>query len=139
MKSVQLALSVVNRLLMYRKNLGLGVDERSPLEAALYASPSLPNALLIVPTIVDYLYVWFSPALQAMAVRLLKKFAEGFSMSLLVCMGMDGTTIRETFASRLMSPTCGAEVKVAILELVTICLDKQPGWSLHTTDTQASS
>ncbi|OXU27052.1 hypothetical protein TSAR_008593 [Trichomalopsis sarcophagae] len=127
MKSVQLALSVINRLLMYRKNLGLGMDERSPLEAALYASPSLPNALLIVPTIVDYLYVWFSPALQAMAVRLLKKFAEGFSMSLLVCMGMDGTAIRETFASRLMSPTCGAEVKVAILELVTVCLDKQPG------------
>ncbi|XP_014236684.1 nucleoporin NUP188 homolog [Trichogramma pretiosum] len=127
MKTVQLALSVVNRLLMYRKNLGFNVDERSPLESALYASPSLPNALLIVPTIVDYLYVWFSPALQAMAVRLLKKFAEGLSMSLLVCMGMDGTAIRETFASRLMSPTCGAEVKVAILELVTVCLDKQPG------------
>ncbi|XP_014214205.1 nucleoporin NUP188 homolog [Copidosoma floridanum] len=127
MKSVQLALSVVNRLLMYRKNLGMGKDQRTPLEAALYASPSLPNALLIVPTIVDYLYVWFSPELQAMAVRLLKKFAEGFSMSLLVCMGMDGTAIRETFASRLMSPTCGVEVKVAILELVTVCLDKQPG------------
>ncbi|XP_058808412.1 nucleoporin Nup188 isoform X2 [Phymastichus coffea] len=126
-KSVQLALSVVNRLLLYRKNLGIDTEEHSPLEAALYASPSLPNALLIVPTIVDYLYVWFSPALQAMAVRLLKKFAEGFSMSLLVCMGMDGTAIRETFASRLMSPTCGAEVKVAILELVTVCLDKQPG------------
>lgn len=127
MKSVQLALSVVNRLLMYRKKLGMDMVERSPLEAALYASPSLPNALLIVPTIVDYLYVWFSPALQAMAVRLLKKFAEGFSMSLLVCMGMDGTAIRETFASRLMSPTCGVEVKVAILELVTVCIDKQPG------------
>lgn len=126
-KSVQLALSVVNRLLMYRKNLGLGIEERSPLEIALYASPSLPNGLLIVPTIVDYLYVWFSPALQAMAVRLLKKFAEGFSMSLLVCMGMDGTAIRETFASRLMSPTCAAEVKVAILELVAVCLDRQPG------------
>ncbi|XP_043485129.1 nucleoporin Nup188 [Leptopilina heterotoma] len=126
-KSVQLALSVVNRLLMYRKNLGLGIEERSPLEIALYASPSLPNGLLIVPTIVDYLYVWFSPALQAMAVRLLKKFAEGFSMSLLVCMGMDGTAIRETFASRLMSPTCAAEVKVAVLELVAVCLDRQPG------------
>ena len=126
-KSVQLALSVVNRLLMYRKNLGLGIEDRSPLEIALYASPSLPNGLLIVPTIVDYLYVWFSPALQAMAVRLLKKFAEGFSMSLLVCMGMDGTAIRETFASRLMSPTCAAEVKVAILELVAVCLDRQPG------------
>lgn len=127
MKSVQLALSVVNRLLMYRKTLGLNVEKRSPLEAALYASPSLPNGLLIVPTIVDYLYVWFSPTLQAMAVRLLKKFAEGFSMSLLVCMGMDGTSIRETFASRLMSPICAAEVKVSILELVTVCLDKQPG------------
>ncbi|XP_046482052.1 nucleoporin Nup188 [Neodiprion pinetum] len=126
-KSVQLALSVVNRLLMFRKNLGLGLEERSPLEVALYTSPCLPNGLLIVPTIVNYLYVWFSPSLQAMAVRLLKKFAEGFSMSLLVCMGMDGTTIRETFASRLMSPTCAAEVKVAILELVAICLERQPG------------
>lgn len=126
-KSVQLALSVVNRLLMFRKSLGLGVEERSPLEVALYTSPCLPNGLLIVPTIVNYLYVWFSPSLQAMAVRLLKKFAEGFSMSLLVCMGMDGTTIRETFASRLMSPTCAAEVKVAILELVAVCLERQPG------------
>lgn len=126
-KSVQLALSVVNRLLMFRNSLGLGLEERSPLEVALYTSPCLPNGLLIVPTIVNYLYVWFSPSLQAMAVRLLKKFAEGFSMSLLVCMGMDGTTIRETFASRLMSPTCAAEVKVAILELVAICLERQPG------------
>lgn len=126
-KSVQLALSVVNRLLMIRKSLDSAHDERSPLEIALYSSPSLPNGLLIVPTIVDYLYVWFSPSLQAMAVRLLKKFAEGFSMSLLVCMGMDGTTIRETFASRLMSPTCSVEVKVAIIELVTVCLERQPG------------
>lgn len=126
-KSVQLALSLVNRLLMFRKNLGLSHDERSPLEVALYTSPSLPNALLIVPTIVNYLYVEFSPALQAMAVRLLKKFAQGFSMSLLVCMGMDGTAIRGTFASRLMSPTCSVEVKVAILELVAVCLERQPG------------
>ncbi|XP_066586907.1 nucleoporin Nup188 isoform X2 [Prorops nasuta] len=126
-KSVQLALSVVNRLLMFRKSLGLELTDRSPLEIALYTSPRVPNALLIVPTIVNYLYVWFSPSLQAMAVRLLKKFAEGFSMSLLVCMGMDGTAIRETFASRLMSPTCAVEVKVAILELVAVCLEKQPG------------
>ncbi|XP_003708007.2 nuclear pore complex protein Nup188 [Megachile rotundata] len=128
-KSVQLALSVVNRLLIFRKSLGLETGDRSPLEAALYSSPRVPNGLLIVPTIVNYLYVWFSPPLQAMAVRLLKKFAEGSSMSLLVCMGMDGTAIRETFASRrgLMSPTCDAEVKVAILELVTVCLEKQPG------------
>ncbi|XP_015432823.1 PREDICTED: nucleoporin NUP188 homolog [Dufourea novaeangliae] len=128
-KSVQLALSVVNRLLIFRKSLGLETGDRSPLEAALYSSPRVPNGLLIVPTIVSYLYVWFSPPLQAMAVRLLKKFAEGSSMSLLVCMGMDGTAIRETFASRrgLMSPTCVADVKVAILELVAICLEKQPG------------
>ncbi|KOX74151.1 hypothetical protein WN51_13501 [Melipona quadrifasciata] len=128
-KSVQLALSVVNRLLIFRKSLGLEIGDRSPLEAALYSSPRVPNGLLIVPTIVNYLYVWFSPPLQAMAVRLLKKFAEGSSMSLLVCMGMDGTAIRETFASRrgLMSPTCVADVKVAILELVAVCLEKQPG------------
>ncbi|XP_076635542.1 nuclear pore complex protein Nup188 [Colletes latitarsis] len=128
-KSVQLALSVVNRLLIFRKSLGLETGDRSPLEAALYSSPRVPNGLLIVPTIVNYLYVWFSPPLQAMAVRLLKKFAEGSSMSLLVCMGMDGTAIRETFASRrgLMSPTCVADVKVAILELVAVCLEKQPG------------
>lgn len=126
-RSVQYALSLVNRLLMFRHSLGLGHDERSPLEIDLYASPCVPNGLLIVPTIVNYLYVWFSPALQAMAVRLLKKFAQGFSMSLLVCMGMDGTAIRETFASRLMSPTCSAEVKVAILDLVAVCLERQPG------------
>ncbi|XP_053974387.1 nucleoporin Nup188 [Hylaeus anthracinus] len=128
-KSVQLALSVVNRLLIFRKSLGLETGNRSPLEAALYSSPRVPNGLLIVPTIVNYLYVWFSPPLQAMAVRLLKKFAEGSSMSLLVCMGMDGTAIRETFASRrgLMSPTCVPDVKVAILELVAVCLEKQPG------------
>ncbi|XP_078047806.1 nuclear pore complex protein Nup188 [Augochlora pura] len=127
--SVQLALSVVNRLLIFRKSLGLQNGDRSPLEAALYSSPHVPNGLLIVPTIVNYLYVWFSPPLQAMAVRLLKKFAEGSSMSLLVCMGMDGTAIRETFASRrgLMSPTCVPDIKVAILELVAVCLEKQPG------------
>ncbi|KAK0088385.1 hypothetical protein PV325_012168 [Microctonus aethiopoides] len=126
-ESVRLALSLVNRLLMFRKGLGLNDDERSPLEVALYTSPSLPNALLIVPTIVNYLYVEFSPSLQAMAVSLLKKFAQGFSMSLLVCMGMDGTSIRGTFASRLMSPTCSVKVKVAILELVAVCLERQPG------------
>ncbi|XP_017876085.1 nucleoporin NUP188 homolog [Ceratina calcarata] len=128
-RSVQLALSVVNRLLIFRKSLSLDVGDRSPLETALYSSPRVPNGLLIVPTIVNYLYVWFSPPMQAMAVRLLKKFAEGSSMSLLVCMGMDGTAIRETFASRrgLMSPTCNVNVKVAILELVTVCLERQPG------------
>ncbi|XP_014489061.1 PREDICTED: nucleoporin NUP188 homolog [Dinoponera quadriceps] len=126
-KSVELALSIVNRLLMFRKSLGLEPRDRSPLEIALYSSPLVPNGLLIVPTIVNYLYVWFSPSLQKMAVRLLKKFAEEFSMSLLVCMGMDGTSIRETFAFRLTLPTCAIEVKVAILELVAVCLEKQPG------------
>ncbi|CAD6201471.1 GSCOCG00000272001-RA-CDS [Cotesia congregata] len=126
-ESVRLALSLVNRLLMFRQSLGLSDDERSPLEVALYTSPSLPTGLLIVPTIVNYLYVEFSPSLQAMAVSLLKKFAQGFSMSLLVCMGMDGTSIRVTFASRLMSPTCSAKVKVTILELVAVCLERQPG------------
>lgn len=126
-KSVELALSIVNRLLMFRKSLGLERGDRSPLEIALYSSPLVPNGLLIVPTIVNYLYVWFSPSLQKMAVRLLKKFAEEFSMSLLVCMGMDGTSIRETFAFRLTLPTCAIEVKVAILELVAVCLEKQPG------------
>ncbi|XP_028048841.2 nucleoporin NUP188 homolog isoform X2 [Monomorium pharaonis] len=126
-KSVELALSIVNRLLMFRKSLGLELSDRSPLEIALYSSPRVPNGLLIVPTIVNYLYVWFSPSLQKMAVRLLKKFAEEFSMSLLVCMGMDGTSIRETFAFRLTLPTCAIEVKVAILELVAVCLEKQPG------------
>ncbi|KAL6427342.1 hypothetical protein ACFW04_008718 [Cataglyphis niger] len=126
-KTVELALSIVNRLLMFRKSLGLELSDRSPLEIALYSSPRVPNGLLIVPTIVNYLYVWFSPSLQKMAVRLLKKFAEEFSMSLLVCMGMDGTSIRETFAFRLTLPTCAIEVKVAILELVAVCLEKQPG------------
>ncbi|EFN79601.1 Nucleoporin NUP188-like protein [Harpegnathos saltator] len=126
-KSVELALSIVNRLLMFRKSLGLERGDRSPLEIALYSSPLVPNGLLIVPTIVNYLYVWFSPSLQKMAVRLLKKFAEEFSMSLLVCMGMDGTSIRETFAFRLTLPTCAIDVKVAILELVAVCLEKQPG------------
>ncbi|KAL0114363.1 hypothetical protein PUN28_011551 [Cardiocondyla obscurior] len=126
-KSVELALSIVNRLLMFRKSLNLDLNDRSPLEIALYSSPRVPNGLLIVPTIVNYLYVWFSPSLQKMAVRLLKKFAEEFSMSLLVCMGMDGTSIRETFAFRLTLPTCAIEVKVAILELVAVCLEKQPG------------
>lgn len=126
-KTVELALSIVNRLLMFRKSLGLELGDRSPLEIALYSSPRVPNGLLIVPTIVNYLYVWFSPSLQKMAVRLLKKFAEEFSMSLLVCMGMDGTSIRETFAFRLTLPTCAIEVKVAILELVAVCLEKQPG------------
>ncbi|KYQ55243.1 hypothetical protein ALC60_05868 [Trachymyrmex zeteki] len=126
-KSVELALSIVNRLLMFRKSLGIELGDRSPLEIALYSSPRVPNGLLIVPTIVNYLYVWFSPSLQKMAVRLLKKFAEEFSMSLLVCMGMDGTSIRETFAFRLTLPTCAIEVKVAILELVAVCLEKQPG------------
>lgn len=126
-KSVELALSIVNRLLMFRKSLDLELSDRSPLEIALYSSPRVPNGLLIVPTIVNYLYVWFSPSLQKMAVRLLKKFAEEFSMSLLVCMGMDGTSIRETFAFRLTLPTCAIEVKVAILELVAVCLEKQPG------------
>jgi len=126
-KSVELALSTVSRLLMFRKSLNLELSDRSPLEIALYSSPRVPNGLLIVPTIVNYLYVWFSPSLQKMAVRLLKKFAEEFSMSLLVCMGMDGTSIRETFAFRLTLPTCAIEVKVAILELVAVCLEKQPG------------
>lgn len=126
-KSVELALSIVNRLLMFRKYLGVEPCGRSPLEIALYSSPLIPNGLLIVPTIVNYLYVWFSPSLQKMAVRLLKKFAEEFSMSLLVCMGMDGTSIRETFAFRLTLPTCAIDVKVAILELVAVCLEKQPG------------
>lgn len=126
-KSVELALSIVNRLLMFRKFLDLEPCGRSPLEIALYSSPLIPNGLLIVPTIVNYLYVWFSPSLQKMAVRLLKKFAEEFSMSLLVCMGMDGTSVRETFAFRLTLPTCAIEVKVAILELVAVCLEKQPG------------
>ncbi|XP_071443608.1 nucleoporin NUP188 [Hetaerina americana] len=123
---VQLSLSVLNRVFMLKAAVQ-DKKQHSLIELEIYGPPSWNNGLKLVLVVAYYIYHRFNPTLPTLAVKLLKRFAKEFPVSLLACFGMEGDVVRDTFLRRLESKTEVVDLKVAILEFITACIEKQPG------------
>ncbi|KAG8234204.1 hypothetical protein J437_LFUL013801, partial [Ladona fulva] len=123
---VQLSLSVLNRVFMLKAAVQDKKDH-SLIELEIYGPPSWNNGLKLVLVVAYYIYHRFNPTLPTLAVKLLKRFAKEFPVSLLACFGMERDVVRDTFLRRLESKVEVIDLKVAILEFITACIEKQPG------------
>ncbi|XP_005100205.2 nucleoporin NUP188 homolog [Aplysia californica] len=123
MELVEMSLSLLNRLLLL-KPLRLGA---SPVEQALSSQPAGRQLQHPVATVAQYIYHRHSHRLPALATLLLKRLAMVSPMSILACLGSDAEPIRDMFLTRLQAVSEDVQLKVGILELLSVCVESQPG------------
>ncbi|XP_025113317.1 LOW QUALITY PROTEIN: nucleoporin NUP188 homolog [Pomacea canaliculata] len=120
---IQLSLSLLNQLLLLRPpDLPL-----SPVEQALFWQPAGRQSQHVVATVAQYIYHRHNPKLPIMATRLLRHLAVMSPMSILACLGNDAEPIRDMYLTRLQAVSEDLRLKVAILELLSVCVETQPG------------
>nr|KAG5705744.1 hypothetical protein BaRGS_027403 [Batillaria attramentaria] len=120
---IQLSLSVLNRLLLLRSP-----DlPTSPVEQALSWQPAGRQSQHVVATVAQYIYHRHNPRLPTLATLLLKRLALMSPMSILACLGNDAEPIRDMYLTRLQAVSEDLRLKVAILELLSVCVETQPG------------
>ncbi|XP_017478764.1 PREDICTED: nucleoporin NUP188 homolog [Rhagoletis zephyria] len=123
---VRLAMRILMQLLRLKTST-LESNELSPLEALIYTQPKQRDTLRIIPVVTSYMSNIFDRWLPILSCRLLRRIALEFNMSLLACLDMEPDQIRLTFLQRLPDELESDSLKVAILELVEACIEKQPG------------
>lgn len=120
---IQISFSVLNRLLLLKApDLPL-----SPVERALSLPAASQQEQHIVLTVAQYIYHQHAPKLPTMALLLLKRLAVVSPMSILAILGNDAEPIKDKMLSRLSAVTEDLQLKVAILELLSVCVVTQPG------------
>ncbi|RUS75550.1 hypothetical protein EGW08_016675, partial [Elysia chlorotica] len=142
---IEMSLSVLNRLLLLKPPSLSG--HPSPVEQALASSKngpvpgsggigSIPGAASLqsagqqrhlVATVAQYIYHRHSFRLPSLATLLLKRLATVSPRSILACLGRDAESIRDMFLTRLQAGSEDIQLKVGILELLSVCVDSQPG------------
>lgn len=120
---VQLSMTILMYILRLRSRIsGIKQTRLSPLENVIYVQPKL-----IIPVVTGYMRNIFNRRLPILSCRLLRRFAIEFHMSLFACLGMDPSQIRSTFLERLENILESDEIKIAVLEFIEACIEKQPG------------
>ncbi|KAL4713841.1 hypothetical protein ACJJTC_015495 [Scirpophaga incertulas] len=109
------------------KSLVSGSDDVTPLEHLIFAQNKQKDPLKVVPKVTSYINHAFNRSLPVLSCRLLKRFADGFQMSLFASLDMTAYQVRVMFLERLRDKHESIELKVAILEFVATCVGKQPG------------
>lgn len=126
---VQLSMTILMQILRKKWIISgdQGSNSLSPLETIIYTQPKQRDTLRIIPVVTSYMNNIFNRRLPILSCRLLRRFAIEFQMSLLACLDMEQDHIRMIFLQRLRDESGSNELKIAILEFVEACLDKQPG------------
>lgn len=127
---VQLALTTLMQILRLRNKSephSSQTQQLSPLESIIYTQPKQRDTLRIIPVVTSYMSNIFNRRLPLLACRLLRRFAIEFQMSLLACLDMEPDQIRLTFLARLPDDLESDQLKMAVIEFVEACIQKQPG------------
>lgn len=119
---VQLAMTILMQILRLRNKVIEKSAGLSPLETVIYTQPKH-----VIPVVTSYMRNIFNRRLPILACRLLRRFAIEFQMSLLACLDMEPAQIRSTFLERLENELESDQLKIAIMEFVEACINKQPG------------
>lgn len=124
---VQLSMTILMQILRLRKHDVSNKQELSPLESIIYTQPKQRDNLRIIPVVTSYMSNIFNRRLPLLSCRLLRRFAIEFQMSLLACLDMEPDQIRLTFLQRLPDDQESDQLKIAVIEFVEACINKQPG------------
>ena len=125
---VQLSMTILMQILRLKTNLTLNLqDQLSPLEQLIYTQPKQRDNLRIISIVTNYMTSVFNRRLPLLSCRLLRRFALEFQRSLSACLNMEPDQIRLTFLQRLKDDLETNDLKIAILEFVDACIEKQPG------------
>ncbi|WAR31378.1 NU188-like protein [Mya arenaria] len=122
---IQMAFSVMNRLLLLRSH-----EQLSPVEVALSSQPAgyqNQHIVAVFLNIVEYIYHRTSPKLARLATLFLRRLAVVLPMSILACLGSQAEALRDIFLMRLQLATEDLSLKTGILQLLSVCVDTQPG------------
>lgn len=99
----------------------------SPLEQLIYTQPKQRDTYKIIPIVANYTNYPFNRRFAVLSCRLLRRFAIEFQSSLAACLDMEPDQIRMMFLQRLRDDLESEELKIAVLDFVNACIDKQPG------------
>ncbi|CAK1601728.1 unnamed protein product [Parnassius mnemosyne] len=124
--SIQRCLAIVMFALKL-KTLVAEESEVTPMEKLIFAQNKQKDLLKVVPKITSYINHAFNKSLPVLSCRLLKRFADGFQMSLFASLDMTAYQVRVMFLDRLRDEYETTALKVAILEFVATCIGTQPG------------
>lgn len=122
---VRLAMTIFMHILRLRNRITVessAGNSLSPLENVIYSQPKH-----VIPVVTGYMRNIFNRRLPILSCLLLRRFAIEFQMSLLACLDMEPSQIRSTFLERLENELESDQLKIAVLEFVEACINKQPG------------
>lgn len=115
------------RILMQILRLKEMSESLSPLEQLIYTQPKQRDTYKIIPIVASYTNYPFNRRFAVLSCRLLRRFAIEFQSSLAACLDMEPDQIRMMFLQRLRDDLESEELKIAVLDFVNACIDKQPG------------
>ncbi|OWR40671.1 hypothetical protein KGM_201521 [Danaus plexippus plexippus] len=110
-----------------QKTLVSAESDVTPIEHLIFAQNKHKDELKVVPKVTSYINHAFNKSLSVLSCRLLKRFADGFQMSLFASLDMTAYHVRVMFLDRLRDEYETLELKISILEFVATCIGKQPG------------
>lgn len=99
----------------------------TPLEQLIYTQPKQRDTLKIIPIVTSYTTYPFNRRFSVLTCRLLRRFAIEFQSSLSACLDMEPDQLRLMFLQRLRDDLESEDLKIAVLDLVISCIDKQSG------------
>ncbi|CAH2102849.1 unnamed protein product [Euphydryas editha] len=124
--TLQRCLAII-MFVLRQKSLVSDLKEVTPLERLIFAQNKQKDELKVVPKVTSYINHAFNKSLSVLSCRLLKRFADGFQMSLFASLDMTAYQVRVIFLDRLRDKYETIELKIAVLDFVTTCVGKQPG------------
>ncbi|CRL03548.1 CLUMA_CG016201, isoform A [Clunio marinus] len=120
------------KILMQILKLKYSIDDEnvvrlSPLEQFIYTQPKQLDTLKVIPIVTSYTSYPFNRRFSVFSCRLLRRFAIEFHSSLSACLDLEPDQIRMMFLQRLRDNLESDDLKIAVLDLVNACIDRQPG------------
>lgn len=103
------------------------IEHLTPLEQLIYTQPKQRDALKIIPIVTNYTSYPFNRRFAVLSCHLLRRFAIDFQSSLTACLDLEPDQLRLMFLQRLRDDLESDELKIAVLNLVISCIDKQSG------------
>lgn len=121
------AMRILMQILRLKESITDNMELLTPLEQLIYTQPKQRDTLKIIPIVTSYTTYPFNRRFAVLSCRLLRRFAIEFQSSLSACLDMDPDQIRMMFLQRLRDDLESEDLKIAVLDLVNACIDKQPG------------
>ena len=121
------AMRILMQILRLKESIADNMELLTPLEQLIYTQPKQRDTLKIIPIVTSYTTYPFNRRFAVLSCRLLRRFAIEFQSSLSACLDMEPDQIRMMFLQRLRDDLESEDLKIAVLDLVNACIDKQPG------------